>query len=142
MLTLIIVLTDIFVLFDINNLKKVNDTYGHIAGDAFIKAGAKAIADSFGQHGRVFRIGGDEFICVFPLTESKDYLVALYEECAKKMIQYIEQYNREENPPIPLTIAYGMAECDLAEDDLTTKQILAGERMYECKRRIKLQFQK
>ena len=50
--------------FDINNLKKVNDNYGHKEGDRHIKAAAEIIKESFGQIGNCYRTGGDEFIVV------------------------------------------------------------------------------
>ncbi|MCR5725039.1 MAG: GGDEF domain-containing protein [Treponema sp.] len=50
------------VLFDMNNLKKTNDTYGHLVGDEMIKAFAEAVKAAFGTKGTVYRIGGDEFI--------------------------------------------------------------------------------
>jgi len=46
---------------DINGLKKVNDTKGHLAGDELIKGAADCIAQVFGKYGNVYRIGGDEF---------------------------------------------------------------------------------
>lgn len=49
--------------FDINGLKKVNDTLGHNAGDELIKASCKLICNTF-RHSPVFRIGGDEFVAV------------------------------------------------------------------------------
>ncbi len=46
---------------DVNNLKKVNDTYGHNAGDAYIKAASAIICEVF-RHSPVYRTGGDEFV--------------------------------------------------------------------------------
>ncbi len=57
------------VVFDVNNLKKVNDTMGHEAGDKYIQHGCKLICNTF-KHSPVFRIGGDEFIA---LLEGEDY---------------------------------------------------------------------
>ena len=47
---------------DINNLKIINDIYGHSAGDVAIKTVAQSMQNTFGGNGVVFRIGGDEFI--------------------------------------------------------------------------------
>ena len=55
------------ILFDIDYFKKVNDTYGHIAGDKVIRNIAevgKEIAEEFG--GLIGRYGGEEFIIAFP----------------------------------------------------------------------------
>lgn len=49
------------IVFDLNGLKKVNDTMGHEAGDQYIKHGCRLICDTF-KDSPVFRIGGDEFV--------------------------------------------------------------------------------
>lgn len=49
--------------FDLNNLKPVNDKYGHACGDRIIKAAADIISEAFGKE-RTFRVGGDEFVAV------------------------------------------------------------------------------
>ena len=56
--------TKYLIMFDLNELKFVNDTFGHNEGDVFIKAAAKIIANSFSQYGQCFRIGGDEFAVI------------------------------------------------------------------------------
>ena len=56
--------TKYLLMLDMNNLKHVNDTFGHNEGDRLIKAGAETIADVFSQYGQCFRIGGDEFAVI------------------------------------------------------------------------------
>jgi diguanylate cyclase (GGDEF)-like protein len=46
---------------DIDRFKRVNDTHGHLAGDAVIKAVGKIMAEELGQTGQVARVGGEEF---------------------------------------------------------------------------------
>ena len=64
-------LDDDFVLFsiDVNGLKLVNDTKGHAAGDELIKGAAECIALSLNDTGRVYRVGGDEFMVIAHLDE-------------------------------------------------------------------------
>lgn len=50
-------------LLDVNNLKRMNDVNGHIAGDGLIKSAARALA-FWNTSGDVYRIGGDEFMVV------------------------------------------------------------------------------
>lgn len=50
-------------MFDCDNLKVINDKYGHEKGDVYLKTAAKAICEVF-QHSPVFRIGGDEFTLI------------------------------------------------------------------------------
>ena len=51
------------VVFDLNDLKHINDTQGHEAGDRYIQAGCRLICTVF-KHSPVFRIGGDEFVAI------------------------------------------------------------------------------
>ena len=49
--------------FDVNNLKLVNDSYGHDAGDEYLIRACQLICNVF-KHSPVYRIGGDEFVVV------------------------------------------------------------------------------
>lgn len=79
------------VMFDVNNLKTINDQYGHEAGDAYILNGCRLICTTF-KHSPVFRIGGDEFVAI--LT-GKDLLNANY-----LMKQFYEKMNDKLNSAI------------------------------------------
>ncbi|MBO4749543.1 MAG: GGDEF domain-containing protein [Lachnospiraceae bacterium] len=70
---------------DINNLKFVNDNYGHKAGDEYIKASCKLIFTSF-SHSPVFRIGGDEFVVVMR-TGDFDNRTKLIEEFRAQILE-------------------------------------------------------
>jgi len=50
--------------FDVNGLKIVNDTKGHLAGDELLIAAANCINDVFGRYGKIYRVGGDEFFAI------------------------------------------------------------------------------
>ncbi len=124
----------IFVQLDINNLKKVNDTMGHAEGDAHIKGGANAIVESFGRYGRVFRVGGDEFVCVIETYHPEE----TFKNCELDLLLQVEKYNMRVQPKIPLAIAYGMAEYHSIDGNLNDIERLADERMYRCKEAQKL----
>ncbi len=53
-------------LADMDHLKRLNDTYGHAACDIVIQQTAKRLAATVGRAGSVFRVGGDEFVVLFP----------------------------------------------------------------------------
>ncbi len=125
--------TCIVIQFDINNMKKVNDEYGHMAGDKHIIAAANAIQKSFEEIGACYRTGGDEFIVL--ITESAD--VENAKHALQDMEKNIQAYNQSENPPVPLEIAYGMALHQMSGESLKNAELLADQRMYECKRRKK-----
>ncbi len=63
-------------LIDIDNFKRINDTYGHIAGDALIRAVARAIAGRIRHTDLVARLGGDEFAILLPSSGLTDAYVA------------------------------------------------------------------
>ena len=126
----------IFVQFDINFLKKVNDNYGHSEGDRIISGGAAVIKESFGEHGRVFRTGGDEFIVVIE-GKSMEQAVKCFHSCEEEFQQCLADFNERENLPVPLSIAYGMAEYDCSSGNSEERQKLADERMYIHKKAIK-----
>ena len=126
----------IIIQLDINDLKKINDNHGHTEGDRAIKGAAALIRESFDEPARVFRTGGDEFIVVQEGKDSKN-LLKLYEKNELKLRKAIEAYNEKEQPPVPMSIAYGMAECDCATDDPEEKERLADQRMYANKKQLK-----
>lgn len=45
-------------------MKKINDTYGHSAGDKLLRLAGICIDYSFGKYGKVYRYGGDKFIAL------------------------------------------------------------------------------
>lgn len=55
--------------FDLNDLKGVNDKYGHEAGDNYIRSFVKTIKELVGD--MLYRIGGDEFVAIYPGTEAE-----------------------------------------------------------------------
>ncbi|MCR5594782.1 MAG: diguanylate cyclase [Lachnospiraceae bacterium] len=52
------------IVLDVNGLKKTNDIYGHAAGDELIIGSSNCIKEAFGDLGRCFRTGGDEFVVI------------------------------------------------------------------------------
>ena len=49
---------------DLNGLKNANDSFGHAAGDELICAAADCMKNSFSEHSKVYRVGGDEFVVI------------------------------------------------------------------------------
>lgn len=89
-------------MFDLNDLKKCNDTQGHEQGDRYIMCGTQIIKESFGDIGKCYRMGGDEF-CV--LLEN----VSL-EECGqrvKRLKELVEEHNKAYPDEFPVQIACG-----------------------------------
>lgn len=117
--------------FDLNNLKKTNDTYGHTRGDILIKSAAEAIQETFETYGIVARIGGDEFISILHTTIS--------EEILKLLTQFQSTVNRknQEIADLNMSIAYGYASCSIQESNIDKVYQMADDRMYEKKKQMK-----
>ncbi|MDO4338749.1 MAG: GGDEF domain-containing protein [Eubacteriales bacterium] len=91
-----------YIMMDINNLKLVNDNYGHKEGDRLIIDAAECIRESFQRIGKCFRIGGDEFVVIVEgLTEKE-----IMEELAR-MDEAVSRKNH--NREIPIRIARGIS---------------------------------
>ncbi len=121
------------VIFDINNLKKVNDELGHEFGDAYIINSCKLLCDVF-KHSPVFRIGGDEFLIIL---KGEDYdarnelLILLTDRMNDLDKQDIEKWKK-------VSIAFGMSLYD-PEKDNNISEIFkrADNTMYENKKKFK-----
>ena len=59
------------IMMDVNELKHINDTYGHMSGDELIIGAAKCILTSMGEYGKVYRTGGDEFVALLECTKDQ-----------------------------------------------------------------------
>ncbi|WP_408070575.1 GGDEF domain-containing protein [Butyrivibrio sp. JL13D10] len=112
---------------DLNDLKRVNDTKGHQAGDSYITNAANIINEVFGQSGVCYRIGGDEFCVIIKEKESS----SITKKLVTKMESRVKLHN-EENPADPVAIALGY-ENKTSDDTRDYNEILhlADEKMYE-----------
>ncbi len=117
------------VVCDANNLKAVNDTKGHTAGDEYIKASAQLLCEVF-SHSPVFRIGGDEFV-VF--LSGNDY--ASRDGLMENLRGRVRENNSLGSGPV---LAAGMAEYESGTDRLVADIFgRADRRMYEDKKKLK-----
>jgi len=62
---------------DIDNFKRINDTFGHQAGDEVLKKVAECIRSTCGEEAIPIRYGGDEFAVIFPQTEREQAFLTL-----------------------------------------------------------------
>ena len=116
------------VIADVNDLKRINDSQGHSAGDDYIKSACHLICTTF-KHSPVFRIGGDEFAVLLKGSDyqEKDNLMeqlsAIMCDNAKKGL---------------VTAAAGISEF-IPGKDLRVQDVFerADKAMYECKKKIK-----
>lgn len=119
--------------FDLNNLKTVNDTYGHAKGDILIKSAADVIGKTFEKQGFVGRMGGDEFLAVL-LTADKDRIEGLMEQFKTNILK-----KNQEVEDLDMSISCGYASSKEIEDrDIEKIYQKADDRMYEDKKQYKL----
>ncbi len=121
---------------DMDDLKTINDNYGHLEGDAALCEVAKILREVVGDKGKAARIGGDEFVVC---------LRANQQEVAEKYIQNIrervDEFNASGVKPWYLHVSIGYAFCRNANSILLTIE-QADKNMYEEKRIWKSSRQK
>ena len=121
------------VMFDLNDLKGINDKYGHDMGDLYIKNACKLICVTY-KHSPVFRVGGDEFIAI---VRGQDLLNS--DKLMHDFYERMEEINANAKIPAEkISVAAGMA--IFQEDEDTEYQTVfkrADEKMYQNKMSIK-----
>lgn len=114
------------VILDVNDLKKVNDTLGHQAGDKHLRGACKIICDTF-KRSPVFRIGGDEFAVI---VRGEDY------ERVDRLVSDIDDQNRKAVINGGVVVACGMSKFE-GDDSVTAVFRRADRNMYDNKVSLK-----
>ncbi|GLC30153.1 hypothetical protein bsdE14_15630 [Clostridium omnivorum] len=120
----------LLVMFDLNGLKKTNDTYGHLVGDELLKAFSCKLSELTASSDILARLGGDEFIAIFFHT-SIDSLTRKFEDLLSNF--RINPIMFEENK-LTCSFSYGFA--SYPEDGVSYSKLLtvADQNMYKYKR--------
>lgn len=116
------------IFWDVNNLKKVNDEYGHEYGDQLIAAISDSISEFGSEKNRIFRVGGDEFVMICEQPEPGD-IEGMVSKWKKNLV------NKVIGDGIQVSSAVGFSEGKGSEIDTIIKR--ADEAMYENKKYIK-----
>jgi len=120
--------TFIFVMMDINHLKRINDTFGHAVGDYYLCEFSRIAKENTRETDLSIRIGGDEFVGIY------------FEISPTQLVKKLDHMNEQLRtamatvaPNITCTFAYGMA--SFPSEGRTADEImkLADQRMYEKK---------
>lgn len=120
------------VLFDVNNLKKINDEQGHYMGDEYLKNACRLICAAY-KNSPVYRIGGDEFVVILEGRpyEQRDSLI-------DNFVAEMKQIGASDlRPEEKVSIAYGMAIYEGEGDAIDAVVKRADELMYATKKRMK-----
>lgn len=128
----------IIVFIDMNNLKKINDSFGHENGDFSLKSIAAILKMSFRSCDIIARIGGDEFAAL-ALVNAPD----LPQKIRKRIKESSEKVNSKSNKPYNITVSVGVHEfiCS-SETSLSDIMNKADESLYEEKKNKPLDFLK
>ncbi len=114
---------------DLDNMKSINDQYGHKNGDQALKDTASLLANTFRESDIIARIGGDEFAVASLVPESQNL------EFANQRIEdNVDLHNQSHSRPYRLSLSYGIVQYDI-DDDVSLEDLLAqaDESMYQNK---------
>jgi diguanylate cyclase (GGDEF)-like protein len=118
------------VMFDIDHFKKINDTYGHLAGDQVLKVMASTIKSKIRREDLFARYGGEEFSIVLPEIDGYNA-----QQFAEKIRRIVEQTEFTfEGTRMEVTISMGVATLDAETSDAASLIKKADERLYEAKK--------
>jgi diguanylate cyclase (GGDEF)-like protein len=104
-------------LFDINGLKKINETHGPEAGDRALAEMAEILKKCSRQSDFIARIGGDEFLIAIKAKFDIEKLLA-------RVLRTLETYNQKPDRPYTLSISYGYATYTTKTDDTSIDEFL------------------
>lgn len=118
-------------IIDIDFFKRVNDTYGHPAGDEVIQGVAQLLQRECRVHDVPCRFGGEEFVLIMPHTGPKDAAAV-----TDRMRQALSEVVWQRHPENPVTMSAGLVGSDGACGELTPEQWLeqADRNLYAAKR--------
>lgn len=107
---------------DCDGLKAINDTYGHVAGDDYIKAAVNLFKMVLPPERMLFRMGGDEFLVLLPGT-SEEAALRLVEQLKEK--QKLFQVKNKQ-----LSVSFGVSVMDSRADNFHTRFTESDQNMY------------
>jgi diguanylate cyclase (GGDEF)-like protein len=116
---------------DLDDFKKINDEFGHAAGDKALQEYARLLKENYRESDIVARVGGDEFV-LLPVGTSKDGLDVI----RNRFYKILANYNDTNDHPWTLSATIGMAYYD-PENPCSLDELLkqADKAMYGGKRR-------
>lgn len=115
-----------YISLDLNGLKQTNDKMGHSAGDELICAASSCMKFAFASYGKIYRIGGDEFVVL--LTQSVSDLQHILKVFDSTISNWHGKYSNS------MSVSYGIVQSSEQDfDSILSVSKLADERMYKNK---------
>ena len=118
-------------MLDLNDFKKINDTFGHPTGDQALRSAARLFSQAVdGRHAMVARVGGDEFL-ILAFFSGDGEAEAFRADLDRRFLDY----NLEKSLPVPLAVSVGYCACT---PELTLQACMgrADAMLYEEKQRL------
>lgn len=122
--------TVVAALFDINDLKTVNDRFGHLEGDRLLRYAALAVREVLKDKDLALRLSGDEFVVAFYAESSEEA-----DDSMRRIQGRLKEMERQYKLPYRMSFSYGLMEV-YPEDSYTVTQVIAkaDSQMYIQKR--------
>lgn len=125
--------TDLVILMiDLDYFKRVNDTYGHTAGDMVLREIGKMLLDSMRQSDLICRYGGEEFAVILPNTDVEKATVV-----SERFRERVSKHQFEhDSQKLQITVSIGIASFDRSSDDQSPTELVdnADQALYQAKR--------
>ena len=115
---------------DMDGLKKINDTYGHSAGDRAIRGEAEVLKAVFSDNDVIGRFGGDEFAVVAPGGG-----IGRPQQLKKHIDSACSEWNKKNHEPFTLSLSIGCAEFSPANHTFSSLMKEADANQYEEKKK-------
>lgn len=119
-------------LFDIDHFKRLNDTFGHQAGDAVLQAVAESVQQTIGKEDVLARYGGEEFVVIMRAVSERS--ARIMAERVRVAVQTLSTPWEGRN--IGATISIGVAHVEAASEPVLASQVVqaADAALYQAKR--------
>lgn len=121
------------IVFDLDELKNINDNHGHLVGDDAIRLAFKIANDAFSDVGKCYRIGGDEFACLYEDNDMLTYQI-------KK--QLIDEAIKKEQAHLSFHFGFSIGTAIVKSLNMTQEELMkeADSNMYHNKKHFKMVF--
>ena len=114
-------------MMDVDNLKTINDTFGHVVGDKILSSLADILRVSVRESDFLARFGGDEFVIIMPEAKESDAFIL-----SKRIQDMISRWNTKETTPgLTLSISIGVHEA--GPDNIENILLSADKDLYQSK---------
>ncbi len=116
-------------MFDVDHFKRVNDEFGHEAGDRVLAGVADTARGVIRDADLIARVGGEEFAVLFPQTRLQEA-----KQVAERLISALDRQNQSGAMPTRVTLSIGIAELEDRDDAIGSLERRADMALYQAKR--------